>query len=507
MPETLLRKGSLLLVHGLDVSSPAEYISDQASPNVLNFIVSRNLLKKRTGTTLKGSSFSEEIMNGREFTREGVKYNVAIGLTKIKYFTGGAWSDITGIDLTGDSDDLVDTAVAMLSGKRILCFTNGVDAIRKWLASGNTADLGGTPPKAKFIEEYKTYLVCANITGGTDIAQRVQWSDTADPETWGSGNAGSKDLVEDGEDITGMKIFGDYLAVHKESSIYLGYLVSTTAIFKFDRKSTGSGTVANNSIQNLPTGEQFFLASDGLRVFNGIAAPLIDSPVNDEIRDFLNQQYRHKAWSVLVKENDEVWAGLPIGSQVLGETVYKFNYKTRVLYKDSRSAATSAWRASLTAGVTWDDISGTWDEQSGRWNDGTTVQEFPQIHIGNSDGTIVVVDENAQDDNGTAINAQWESKDFETDAKGYLGRWQEIDIWARGSGSLLVEYSTDEGECWSSIGTFTLGNTFPADASPFIGYLDVLSTKIRFRFTHSDSSGYVEIKQFLIGYVQREYRG
>ena len=202
----------------------------------------------------------------------------------------------------------------MLSTKRTLCITNGIDNIRKWTGSGNTSDLGGSPPVAKFIEEYKTYLVCANITGGTDISQRVQWSDTADPETWGSGNAGAKDLTEDGEDITGLKVFGDYLTVHKENSIHLGYLVNTTAIFKFDRKNTGSGTVANGSIVSLPTNEQIYLASDGLRIFNGISAPLIESPINDEIRDSLNHQYRHKASAVLVKERDEVWIGVPPGS-------------------------------------------------------------------------------------------------------------------------------------------------------------------------------------------------
>ena len=54
--------------------------------------------------------------------------------------------------------------------------------------------------------------------------------------TWTGGNSGSVDLVEDGNEITGLNVFGQYVCVHKETAIYLGFLTGTSAIFQFDRR-------------------------------------------------------------------------------------------------------------------------------------------------------------------------------------------------------------------------------------------------------------------------------
>lgn len=506
MPVTLQRQGSLLLIQGLDTSKPGEYISEIASPRTQNFFVDKGILTKRAGTTLYGTSLGSEIMQGIEFARSGTRYNVRVGLVKIQSYSGGAWNDIQHASLTGSTDNLVDIAIPLLSGKQILVFTNSVDVLYKWTGSGNTAALGGTPPKGKFVQEYQTYLVVANITGGVDVDNRVQWSDTASPETWTGGNSGAKDLVEDGGDITGMGLFGNYLCIHKLSSIYLGYLVSTSAVFRFERKATGAGTCANNTIVNLPTGEQIFLATDGLRIFNGITASVIDSPVNDEIRDGLNAAYRHKSWAVLVKELDEVWIGLPIGSQTAGETIYKFNYVKRVCYKDSRSLSCIAWRSSQINFVTWDNAVGTWDEQTNLWDDTSLSSGTSLIFIGETGGNTTYVNSLASDDNGTAINAFWETKDFESPDK-RICRWMELQIWAKG-GTITVEYSTDGGASWvfMDASPYTLTDAFPTDDSPLVCYFDTLGSKIRFRFSNAALAETLAIKQFIVGYKNREFR-
>lgn len=504
MTVSLLKKGAILLIEGLDTSKPAEYIGESASPNNQNFTVHREILTKRVGTIVSGVSLGEEIMSGLEFSREGSSYNIRIGLTKIQRNLAGTWTDIGHDDFTGTTDDLFDTAIPLLAGKQLLVVTNGIDPMRKWDASGMTDELGGSAPIAKFIQEYKTYLVTAHILGGIDIDTRVQWCDTSDPENWTTGNAGAKDLEEDGGEITGLNIFGNYVSVHKDKSIYLGYLVSTTAIFRFDRKATGAGTCANNSIVNFPTGEQGFLASDGLRIFNGNTAPLLDSPVNDEIRDTLNNEKRHKAFGFLVREQDEAWFFIPTGSTTV--TCYKFNYVKRVLYKDLRVGASAIWRAGQSLSITWDNAIGTWDSQTERWNSSSFAADFPLIYIGYSDGKTESVNNSSSDDAGVAIQAFWESKDYEDDGK-RICRWQRIELYARG-GTITVEYSTDGGETWQSVSNspMTLDDNFPTDNNPIIGYLDVVSSKIRFRFTNNELGQTIGIKQFIIAYLPREYR-
>ena len=501
------KKGSILLNRGINVSTPAEYIDDSSLRASINFEIKRDLIEKRAGETELGTTIGGtdvEIMTGRQFVREGTDYNIRVGLDRIEKYNpaGSSWTDITGSDLTGTTDDIHCTAVPLLSGKRILAIANGIDNIRIYNATGNTTDLAGSPPIPKFIQEYKTYLVCANIVGGVDISQRVQWSDTADPTNWSTGNSGAVDLIEDGEDITGMNIFGNYLAVHKPHSIYLGYLVSSSDIFKFDRKATGAGTIANNSIVNLPSGEQIFLASDGIRLFNGMSAPLITSPINDEIRDEISPSYGYKAWGVLVKEKDEVWVGIPMGSQVTGETVYKYNYNTGVLYKDLRTNATVCWLGSASASKTWEDyLDGErWDDQTERWNEQSLEADANQVNIGHVDGSVTISNSGSRSDNGAEINAYFITKDFQEAQQG-INRWTSVELWAKGD-SVAVSYSIDGGNTWQDISNspLALDTEFPSFESPDKLWFDVKSSKIRFKFTNVSSTESLSIKQFVVGY-------
>jgi hypothetical protein len=451
---------------------------------------------------------SEEIMRGCEFERAGTTYHVRIGTTNIEHYTGGDWVEITGTNLSGDTDNLVDIAFPLLSGARILCVTNGIDNVRKWTGSGNTADLGGSPPVAKFIQEYKTYLVCGNIQGGTDIGERVQWCDTANPENWSTGNSGSRDLIDDNENITGISLFGDYIAVHKKTSIYLGYLVNTSDIFKFDRKATGSGTVANQSIVNLPTGHQAFVASDGIRIFNGIVATLVDAKVNGEIRASINADRWHKCWGILVKEKDEAWFGIPIGSQTTPDTVYKYNYKTGVIYKDIRSGQTAAWRAAASStSKTWGSTSGTWGASTEKWSDSQIGADFTSIYFGSNGGVVSKYDSDVNNDNASAIESFWESKDFESQEKGRIARWKRLEFWAKGN-TVDIYYSTDEGETWTQMldAPFTLGSSFPDDTSPDVAYFDAIGSRIRIRFENKVDGETFQLKQFILGYTDRELR-
>lgn len=504
MAVNLLKKGSILLIKGIDTSMPAEYI--ESATNSVNMEVFESILQKRRGYNTKGSIIggtNKEIMNGVIFRREDADYNIRIGRDKIEKYNNTLvdWDDITGDDLTGSSDNIISLATPLLGGQPILCFTNSVDPIRKWTALGNTVLLGGDPPNGKFIQEYKTYLVVGNITGGIDLAQGVQWSDSANPEEWSSGNAGSRSLEEDNKDITGLNIFGNYLCVHKETSIYLGYLVNTDNIFQFDRKNTGVGTVANNSIVNLPTGEQVFVSLDGIRIFNGISAPLIDSPINEEIRQSINRQYAFKSWGCLVLEKDEVWLGVPIGSEIVGQTIFKYNYVKKVIYKDVIANATVAWVGSSDSSITWDQMMGTWDENNSRWNDTALNEGASVINIGRNDGYVISSDDTALSDGGSKINGFYDTKDYQ-DSQETISRFSELQVWMRGTGTVDIYYSIDEGNTWYLLygSPLTLTAVFPQFDDPQILYLDVVATKIRFRFQNNTATDSLYIKQFILGY-------
>lgn len=474
-----------------------------------DLVISKGIARASSVPTegYKGHVFNEYVMGGRYLIREGVGYNIRVGPSKIqKYNTvNSTWENIQDALLTATNSDPVDFATPLLTGKRILVITNFIDNIKKYSGGSVTANLGGSPPLCKFMQDYRDYLVLGYIQSGGTFPTKLQWCDTANPEEWSAGNAGNKDLNEDNEDLTGLALFGEYVAAHKNSSIYLGYLVSTSAVFQFDRKNTGAGAVNYATIQNLPTANQAFLSLDGIRLFNGISAPIIEDPVTDELRETMNFQYIKRSWSLVIQELDEYWCGVPIGSSQVGDSVYKYNYKTGSVHKDVRTNAISAWKYSNAIDLTWDDVLTDWDSYNERWDSNSLGVSSLIPLVGDTSGQTAYRDTTTNNDLDVAIDAIWETKDFEADAKGMFGRWLMMEFWAKGN-SVTIDYSIDGGQTWNSASSVTLNSDYPSDDTPDIYYFDTASTKVRFRFRNNTLGESFFLKQFVLSYKPREMR-
>ena len=451
---------------------------------------------------------------GMEELEAGINtWMVRVGLTKAEVLNKSAetWASIANTALNGTADQPVDFAFPVLSAVRTMVYTNNNDNIRKFNGTGTDADLGGSPPKCKYVLDFGGYLLLAHIIdSGTTFPTRVQWSDSGDPENWSTGNSGSQELLEDSLEITGLNRFGDFVCVHKERSISLGQLVDTSEIFRFSRKETGVGTIANGSIQNLPDGTQIFLARDGLRLFNGITTVLIPSPVIDELRDSVNPEYAHMSTSVLVKDLDEYWIAIAIGSQTKPETIYKYNYRTRQVYKDPYTDLTAMALMKRTDAESWDSDSDSWDSDTTRWDSVTELALHRQVVFGNEDGETFLRD-TSSNDGSTAIDSIFDTKDFTVDDVqpgfnlGQMVRWKGIDLWAIGNGVTLY-YSTDSGTTWNLIGTASLTSVYPTDDAPNIKYFDVLSSKVRFRLRNNTLSQSWSLKKYALEFNVRERR-
>lgn len=504
---------------GLDVSKPAEYIDVRNFRDVQNMEYNQFEISKRLGKFALGSSLAERIQGIKQLQVGSNYYIVRIGLTKTELLDQNAntWSNIGHAVWTGTSADRLDFAFPILTGAKIMVMTNGVDAIRKYTGAGNTAVLGGSPPLARYCVAYGGYLVLFYTTeGGTTYYLRARWSDTGLPETWAGGNAGASNLLEDEDDITGVGVFGDYITIHKQGSIFVGYLVSTSQVFRFDRKNTGAGAISHDTIRNLPTGEQIFLARDGFRLFNGITAPLIDNPVMDELRTQMAPQYLFKATAVVVKERDEYWCGIPLGSQTEPETVYKYNYRTGHVYKDLHTNLTILSQYERINKLSWDDKSNTWDSDTTRWDDVIYLALAPTVIFGDTVGNTTRR-EPIYNDSGVAISSFEITKDFtckDVNAQlpfGTLMRWKAMHIWAKGN-TMTLQYSIDHGTSWNNIttqsggATFSLPSDYPPDSAPIIAYFDVVSTEIRFKFSNAVINETFTLKKYHVDAKRREFR-
>lgn len=501
-----------LPVLGIDTSKPGEYVAARATTFSSNMRVRRSIIEKRPGTEAVGVSLGERIQEQLEYDDGSNQHPIRIGLTAIQELNKATdvWSSIAGAALTGTITDQISYAFPLLSGQRILAYTNGRDPIRKYIGTGTDADLGGSPPRARFVFFFGGYLLLLDVTdSGNRFPWRIQWPDTGAPETWTGGNAGSQELLEDSKGITGPGYFGsNTFTVHKEDSIYIGYLTDTSAVFRFERRDTGAGTIAHRTIKTLPTGEQFFLASDGFRLFNGNTAPLIESSITEDIRDSLNPENSYKSWAKVVRELDEIWCGVPMGSETEPTTIYKFNYVTRQMHVDNRESITAIGEYANTEGQpNWDSLTTSWDGWVGTWDNKRLLSLNPIICFGDSSG-VTTRETIGSSDNGIAISATWDAKDITADDfgldPGMLMEFQEAHIWARGSGTLAIYVSFDGGGMWTLAGNITLTSDYPADTAPQVVYFDQLSARCRIRLSHNGLDQTVQFKQYALMGVPRE---
>jgi len=506
------KKPILLPVRGLDVSAPAEFIDPSGASAIQNIEINRNIIRKRTGTTAIGSTLGERVMAYNELRTGEGNYLYRFGPTSVEILDRSAltWSDVTGTALNGLTTDLYDFAYPLLNGQRILTFTNEIDSIRKLTGAANSADLGGTPPKCRYMVAYQSYLILGYIIdGGSVFPSELAWCDTADPENWTTGNSGNAFLVADGENITGMGLSGPYFTVHMESSISLGYGVTTSDVFRVERKNTGIGTAAHQTIKNIPNAGQIFLALDGVHIFDGNAAPLVQSKIVDEIREGINPAYIKQSTSVLVRELDEYWLAVPMGSQTVPETIYKYNYRTGDWYKDSRPNLTAISTYVDSDESSWDSMTGTWDDHSERWDLLTLREANPVVIIGDSTGVSTQRELDTASDNTSAIDAYYTTKDFTAEdfglETGRLIRWKGLQVWAKGD-FVDVEYSTDGGTSWVAVDTLTLESDYPADDAPIHAWFDVVASGLRLRFSNDTVNETFTLKKFYIEATPREMR-
>lgn len=498
---------------GLVVDRPAEFVDSRSAANIKNMEFNRSIIRKSAGASALGDPLGERIMRYFELQVGPQTRLFRVGPTEIETMNKSTfvWSSVTASALTGSENDPVSYAFPELAGEKIAVYTNGIDNIRKIEITGNDADLGGTPPKAKYVISYGPYTVIAYvIDAGTTYYTRVQWSETGDPETWSGGNAGSVELLEDAEDITGLGVFGGQLTVHKANSIYVGQLTTTSDVFRFDRKATGSGAAAGATIQELPSGEQIFLAYDGLHLFNGITAPLIDSPIQDELREGIAPEYVHKSQSIFVEELDEYWVCVPIGDQTEPETVYKYNWRTREIYKDERTNLSALGIYLNTTALTWDDMDTAWDSVTLRWESNTLLSLNPVVIYGDTAGNSLRRSYITNDFGGVAVEGIWETKDFTAADLGEadfdkIVRWTGMEVWAKGQ-SVEVYYSTDGGASWTLAEDMTLSSDYQDDDVPGNVWFDVAKSRIRFRFLNNTVGETFTLKKYQIEASVREGR-
>jgi hypothetical protein len=490
-------------VLGLNYSFPSTVIDEKNSFPKNCRVFNGQLVAKPGHADYGSNTMSAPVIHLFEFIQDNLTRKLLrFSADKSEVYNTGttAWDDITksGTDWTGtEGTDFFSTAT--FNDKALI--TNGIDNIQQYTGSGLCTDLGGTPPKAKFIVSFNNYVVIAHVVdGGNTFATRVQWCNTAQETQWSTGNAGSIDLDDEPDPIIGMAVLNEFVIVYKQKHIYRLRLVDSVSVFNFDHVVSGVGLLNNRSLVS-HNGVHYFISSDGnLCAFNGIRVESLGDEVRNQIFPRLNANRLETNFARKNEKNQEIQFFITIGGENWPTEVFKLNYENGAIMFDEVDGVTTSTPFRDTSGdETWDNDSDTWDSDTTRWDDILSGTGFEFDIIGKSDNGTYKESDGDKNDDGNAIDQEFQTSDFSFGAHENYKRWLRIDFQATGD-SVDLFYSTDSGITWFPIPLNSTTTSFTLDGvyANYTGWFDAKGTYIRFRFKNNRVGESFQLRQFAI---------
>lgn len=231
-------------------------------------------------------------------------------------------------------------------------------------SSTNFENLGGSPPRARYIDVVRDFVLVGGIENNET---RVQWSAINNAEGWtpGTNSSDYQDFASGGP-VRGL-VGGEVAYVFQAAKVTrMTFVPGSAEIFQFDEVEGGRGLAAPHSLVKLG-GEAFYMAQDGFYKFSlsgGASAQIGEGKwaqwFLDDIRPGTEQLV---IGGVDPARKVIVWAYVPRSSA--GSTPSRVIFYNWVLDEatiaDVTVLAMSQW---LTQGVTLDDLGafGTLDE-------------------------------------------------------------------------------------------------------------------------------------------------
>jgi hypothetical protein len=408
-------------------------------------------------------------------------------------FGSGAFGANVADAFGGTDTDEFSFAVARKSTETDpwLIITNGVDAIKKWTGSGAISDLissyptGVTSLLAKYALSFKTYLILLIPTeNGDTYPHRMRWSDTAKPDDFVNGNASYLDLSPqpsggDADEIKGgVQLSQDYIGIFKGASVWSGYATGDSSIFEMNRNAA-EGCVSGRTIA-VVEGVALYMGHEDVYAFNGEDVESVAPGVRREMFSTINAAQIERSFAKVFREQKEYWLLLTTSKNTYPDTAWCLRYDTgkwtRHTFADYLTAKADYIRSGA---MTIGDLVGTIGQQNWRIGDRTILASTPTTLFGDSDGYIYEYDRLTNNDNGTAIDGWFTTKDFNPTKMNTRFRINRIDTYYTGA-SLDLSYSTDKGQTWISVATLSSNHNLETPQRAFLK-MDNIMCRLRWR--------------------------
>lgn len=213
-----------------------------------------------------------------------------------KLGTGDVWSDVTRTSGGAYAGVSPERWRFVEFGPNIIA-TNYIDNIQTYnmTSSTNFEDLGGSPPKARYLAVVRDFVVCGHTSADN---KAVQWSNINDSADWTIGGSSLADVnsLPDGGPITGL-IGGEVGYIFQRDGVTrMTFVPGSGAIFQFDKVEAGRGLFAPDSLVHSAS-EAFYVGVDGVYRMNLVSG--LSQPVGvGKWRDFFVKDMRNGSQSL-----------------------------------------------------------------------------------------------------------------------------------------------------------------------------------------------------------------
>ena len=352
-------------------------LPENASGDMQNWI-SRTIgsLKKRPGQKrLNSSALGGAITGLYPFYHGTSRKLIAAANGIVSYWTGSSFNNIkTGLNTSANI--MFETCV------NYLVSFNGINTPWKYDGSAVTT-LANAPSDGQFCVFHKGQL----FTVPTSNPSSLRWSGLWDIEAWAPADIANI-KSGDGDKITNLKKHIGELIIFKGRSLH-ALRGNNAEDFRLDEMDSRVGCVGPNAAAVVGP-YVYFIADDGIYVWNGVRAQNISEERIPKLWATLNKQYLNKAavgyWDGLV------WFAVPEGTSAYNNLV--------IAYDPSSTSATGGsfwvWRGINASCFT-------------TYNDGTKNI----FYSGDSISGYINTQATGTDDFGAAIKAYWEGKHFD----------------------------------------------------------------------------------------------
>lgn len=258
--------------------------------------------------------------------QDGTVVGYAGDAAKLYELSGGdTWSDASkGGGYTTSQDDYWGFA----EFGDLVVAVNGTDAPQKIVPTvgGPFADLGGSPPVARYVAVVRDHVVLAGLL---NYPNAVHWSAFNDAEGWTIGtDLSDRQIFPDSGWVKGI-VGGEVGYVFTERQIIRMSYTGDEYVFQFDVVERNRGLYVSTSL--VTAGRMnFFLAHDGFYVMiDGKATPIGGKKVDGYFLKDVNPGYLWKISGAADPVNKIVaWAYTSVDSQSAPDKIIMFNWET-----------------------------------------------------------------------------------------------------------------------------------------------------------------------------------